>query len=91
MVPGVFEWIIQGQWQEQKPKAQESGSVSVVNQRHRTCQETFRTSQVVFKDGKCLVHFILSHEMHGHVFNGHGKIIECTVGSVCSIDDGIGL
>lgn len=87
VIPGGFERLVQSQWHEEQPEGQETSCVAVVNKRDRGSQETFTGSQVILKDGQCLVHFILSHKMHGKVFNGHGQVKESTVGSVCGVDN----
>ncbi len=91
MIPRFLEGIIERKGKERKPNEKESGNVSVVENGHRTCEETFTGSKVVFKDGQGLVHLVLSDEMHGELFDSQRQIEEGAVGAVGSIQNGLGL
>ena len=64
VVPRSLEWIVQGGWKQQQPKAEESGSVSVIDQRHWRREQSFTATKIILKDGKRFVHLIFSHEVH---------------------------
>ena len=91
MVPRFLEWVVKCKGKEGEPDEKESSDVSVVEDWHRTGEETFAGSEVVFEDGQSLVHLVLSDEMHRELFDSKRQIKKGTVGTVGSIQDSLGL
>mmetsp|Transcript_30041 Transcript_30041/g.82480 ORF Transcript_30041/g.82480 Transcript_30041/m.82480 type:complete len:394 (+) Transcript_30041:512-1693(+) len=75
-VPSKLHGIVQGKRKEQQPNGQETGQMTSVKHGYWGCEQTFGTSQVVFKLSQVSVNLVLSHKMHGQIFNGVGKVLQ---------------